>query len=220
MTPASPALSSLCSTYLHSAVPSHRGVTQPRDCSASSYTVPGDASTRSKVTFWERCHFFFNTAKHPPICHKRVCLPGTLASLHQSHTEHSSAHRNLSSQFYCSYASLHYLGAPESPSFRPSRLGLLFKLIPEKRAGEIVLKYLWKIKLACRRSECPRPEGNLLSDHRVGGRTLKATCSWLLSTSSHSCFVFQNSAWCVWSVLGDLDPSQEKSDLPGELSHQ
>lgn len=32
-------------------------------------------------------------------------------------------------------------------------------------------------------------------------------------------FFFQHSAWCVWSVLGDIDPSQEKSHLPGELSH-
>lgn len=89
------AVSTFCSTYLHSAVSFSQGITRCWDHSASSYVMPGDASARRKMTFWEGCHFFFNTTKHPPICHKCMSSFPALQHLRISHTQSTAQHRGI-----------------------------------------------------------------------------------------------------------------------------
>lgn len=84
-----------CSIYSHSAALFHQGVVHYWDHSASSYAMPGDASTRRKVTFWEGCHFFFNTAKHPPICHKCLSSFPALQHLHITHSQRTAQHKGI-----------------------------------------------------------------------------------------------------------------------------
>lgn len=95
--PISPDLSgcTFCSIYLHSAALLHQGVVHYWDCSASSYAMPGDASARRKVTFWEGCQFFFNTAKHPPICHKCLSSFPALQHLHITHSQRTAQHKGI-----------------------------------------------------------------------------------------------------------------------------
>lgn len=74
------------STYLHSAISFSQGITHCRDCSAGSYATPGDASARKKMTFSERCHFFFNTANiHPSVTN--ACLLSRHSSVSVSVTQ-------------------------------------------------------------------------------------------------------------------------------------